>query len=244
MGETTLVAGLLLAKQVTDLGEQVDVGRSGRAGAPGRAERVICCEIHAVPAIVVDDGLVIPPEDGFGFSTCLLRPTSRGKVSLRSLLPSAKPQIVHGYLTTEEDREATIRAVHNLLEIAEQPALTTHRRGVLRTPASDSDADILDYIQRHTLPSYHPVGTCAIGSVVDSEPRVQGVDGLRVVDASVMPVIIRGNTNAPTIMIAEKAADMIRGSFPEANLSRSQPFIERAAVSATCSDRMARQTHD
>lgn len=173
-------------------------------------------QIHAAPVMIVDDGLAVPTEDGFGFGACLLRPTSRGKVFLRSWLPSAKPHILHGYLTTEEDRDATIRAVRKLLEIAEQPALTKHRRDVLRMPASDSDADILDYIQRHTVPSYHPVGTCAIGSVVDSELRVQGVDGLRVVDASVMPVIISGNTNAPTIMIAEKAADMIRGSAPEA----------------------------
>jgi len=97
-----------------------------------------------------------------------------------------------------------------LREIAEQPALTEHRRDVLRIPASDRDSDILDHIQRYTQSYFHPVGTCAIGSVVDSELRVLGVDGLRVVDASVMPVITRGNTNAPTIMIVEKVADMIR----------------------------------
>jgi choline dehydrogenase-like flavoprotein len=164
----------------------------------------------------IDEGLALPTEDAFAFAANLLRPTSRGKVVLRSLLPSAKPHILHGYYTTEEDRDAMIRAVRKLLEIAEQPALSEHRRDVLRMPASDSDADILDYLQRYTWTSYHPVGTCAIGSVVDSELRVQGVDGLRVVDASVMPVIIRGNTNAPTIMIAEKATDMIRGCAPKA----------------------------
>jgi choline dehydrogenase-like flavoprotein len=145
------------------------------------------------------------------FGACQLRPTSRGKVFLRSLLPSAKPHILHGYLTTEEDRQGVLRAMRVLLEIAEQPALTAHRREAFKAPASDSDADLLDHVQRHCHTLYHPVGTCAIGAVVDSELRVLGVDGLRVVDASVMPTLIRGNTNAPTIMIAEKAADLIRG---------------------------------
>lgn len=169
-------------------------------------------QLIAAPVMFIDEGLALPTEDVFVLCACLLRPTSRGKVFLRSLLPSAKPHIVHGYFTTKDDREAMIRAMRKLLEIAEQPALTEHRRDVLRVPASDRDADILDHIQRHSQSYFHPVGTCAIGSVVDRELRVMGIDGLRVVDASVMPVIPRGNTNAPTIMIAEKAADMIRGS--------------------------------
>ncbi|MGH3609991.1 MAG: GMC family oxidoreductase, partial [Pseudonocardiaceae bacterium] len=172
-------------------------------------------QIHAAPVMFIDEGLALPTEDAFVVGVSPLRPTSRGKVFLRSLLPSAKPHILHGYFTTEEDRDTTIRAVGTLLEIAEQPALTEHRRDVLRIPASGSDVDILDYIQRHTQTLYHPVGTCAIGSVVDSELRVHGVEGLRVVDASVMPVITRGNTNAPTIMIAEKTADVIRGRARE-----------------------------
>jgi choline dehydrogenase len=81
-------------------------------------------------------------------------------------------------------------------------------------PASDRDADLLGFVQRHCHTLYHPVGTCAIGSVVDSQLRVLGVEGLRVVDASVMPVIVRGNINAPTIMLAEKAADLFRGHPP------------------------------
>jgi choline dehydrogenase-like flavoprotein len=173
-------------------------------------------QLYAAPVMFIDEGLALPTEDVLTFGACLLKPTSRGKVFLRSLLPSAKPHIMHNYFTTEEDRDATIRAVGKLLEITKQPALTEHRRNALRIPTSDSDADILDFIQRHSQALWHPVGTCAIGSVVDSELRVQGVDGLRVVDASVMPVITRGNTNAPTIMIAEKAADMIRGCAPKA----------------------------
>ncbi len=98
-----------------------------------------------------------------------------------------------------------------LTEIAAQPALAPHRRADLRVPASDSDADIWEFTKRECQTLYHPTSTCAIGSVVDPQLRVLGFEGLRVVDASVMPTVIRGNTNAPTIMIAEKAADLIRG---------------------------------
>jgi choline dehydrogenase len=97
------------------------------------------------------------------------------------------------------------------LDIADQPAL----RGVLLdpylVPASRSAEDIMEFVRRFGQTNFHACGTCAIGAVVDSQLRVLGVDGLRVVDASVMPTLIRGNTNAPTIAIAEKAADLIRG---------------------------------
>jgi choline dehydrogenase len=167
-------------------------------------------QIHAAPVMFIDEGLALPTDHAFIFGAAVLKPVSRGKVFLRSLLPSAKPHIVHGYFTAAEDRATMTRAVRMLIDIAARPALVSHERAPLRVPTSDGDADIWDFIQRECQTLYHPVGTCAIGSVVDPELRVLSVDGLRVVDASVMPTVVRGNTNAPTIMIAEKAADLIR----------------------------------
>jgi choline dehydrogenase len=100
------------------------------------------------------------------------------------------------------------------MEINLAPALKDWRRADFLVPESDSEADIMDFVQRRAHTVYHPVGTCSMGSVVDDELRVLGLDGLRVVDASVMPTIPRGNTNAPTIMVAEKASDIIRGLPP------------------------------
>jgi choline dehydrogenase-like flavoprotein len=158
----------------------------------------------------VDEGLGLPVDHAFIFGAVILKPASRGKVFLRSLLPSAKPHIVHGYFTDPADRATMTRAVRILSEIGAQPALAAHRRADLRVPASDSDADIWEFIKRECQTLYHPTSTCAIGSVVDPQLRVLGLDALRVVDASVMPTVISGNTNAPTIMIAERAADLIK----------------------------------
>jgi choline dehydrogenase-like flavoprotein len=168
-------------------------------------------QIHAAPVMFVDEGLGAPHDHAFMLGAVVLRPTSRGRVTLRSSIPSAKPRIQHDYFTTSEDRDTAVRAIRMLLEIAEQPALATRTRAPLRVPASDSDADILAFVRREAQTLYHPVGTCAMGSVVDAELRVLGIEGLRVADASVMPSIVRGNTNAPTVMIAEKAADLLRG---------------------------------
>jgi choline dehydrogenase len=190
-------------------------------------------QLHAAPVMFVDEGLALPAQHAYTFGAAVLRPTSRGKVFLRSLLPTAQPHIVHGYLTTEQDGASFIRAMRVLLEIAAQPALTRVRRGELRVPASDSDADLLDFVQRHCHTLYHPVGTCAIGSVVDSQLRVLGVQGLRVVDASVMPVLVRGNINAPTMMIAEKAADLVRGRAP---LTAKTSLAERSSSSTARND--------
>ncbi|MFD1661749.1 GMC family oxidoreductase [Streptomyces caeni] len=173
-------------------------------------------QIHAVPAMFHQEGLGAATDHAFHVGAVLLAPTSRGKVLLRSALPSAKPRILHNYLATEEDRAAAVRALRLVRDIVGRPALREHRRSDFLTPASDGDADLLAYARRELQTLYHPTSTCAIGPVVDPELRVHGVSGLRVVDASVMPTVVRGNTNAPTIMIAERAADLIRGTVATA----------------------------
>ena len=154
------------------------------------------------------------PHDGFTVFPTLLAPTSRGQVTLRNRLAHAKPRILHNYYATEEDRRTMIEGTRVALDMAARPALRKVRTADWAVPESESDADILAFMRLNTRTIFHPVGTCAMGTVVDSELRLHGVERLRVVDASVMPTVPRGNTNAPTIMVAEKAADLIRGLQP------------------------------
>jgi choline dehydrogenase-like flavoprotein len=167
-------------------------------------------QVDTGPVLFLDEGLGAPRVHGMGIMAVLVSPESRGKVSLRSPAPDAAPRIRNNYLGTEEDRRTMIAGVRATLEIASRPALRKVIAGDFDVPASDSDADLLAHARRTAQTGYHPTSTCAIGTVVDSELKVLGLQGLRVVDASVMPTVPRGNTNAPTIMIAEKAADLIR----------------------------------
>jgi choline dehydrogenase len=167
-------------------------------------------EFLAAPVMIANSGLAAPTHHALTFGPSLLTPKSRGHVSLASDDPTAKPRIVHNYYAEADDLETAVRALRIALEIARAKPLKPYTETPYAPPASESDDDLRDYVRMRTQSTYHPVGTCAMGQVVDAELRVLGVDGLRVVDASVIPTIIRGNTNAPVMAIAEKAADLIR----------------------------------
>jgi choline dehydrogenase len=172
-------------------------------------------EFHYAPSMFYDEGLTAPHDSGYCFGAVLIKPSARGRVMLRAPLADSKPRVLCNFLTTEDDRRTMIAGVRLALEIAEQEPLKKALRRPFSVPAGDSDEEIMDWLRRAVQTVYHPTSTCAIGSVVDPQLRVYGVEGLRVVDASVMPTITRANTNAATIMIAEKAADLISERSPE-----------------------------
>jgi choline dehydrogenase-like flavoprotein len=166
---------------------------------------------HMAPVLYLDEGLSAPVDHGFTLTTGLLKPTSRGSVTLRSARPDAKPRISHNYLATDEDRATMIASVRRAMEVFAQPKLSKFQRAPFSVPKSQAKAHILAFIEQRTGSDYHASCTCSIGRIVTPDLRVLGTEGLRVADASVMPSIVRGNTNATVIAIAEKAADIIRG---------------------------------
>jgi choline dehydrogenase len=180
-------------------------------------------QLHFAGAVFAAEGLVPADQHGLACGACVLKPRSRGYVAIGNPDPTAKPIIVHNYYDEPDDLRTAIEGTRAVLEIARHSPLAECIKGDLFAPASDSDADIEEHIRHTTQTLYHPVGTCRMGSdatsVVDTELRVRGVQGLRVVDASVMPTVPRGNTNAPTIAVAERAADLIRGVQAEAPAS-------------------------
>jgi choline dehydrogenase len=180
---------------------------------------------------MLDHGKVPGTEDGFTIHVCQLRPESRGEIGLRSSNPFDDPAIRANYLSSEEDKRALREGVRMTQDLAGQAALKPIIGSVVSPDRSiATDAELDAWIRQTAETIYHPVGTCRMGvagdrlAVVDETLKVFGIEGLRVIDASVMPTLVGGNTNAPTIMIAEKAADLILG--------RAAPKSEEAAVYA------------
>ena len=181
---------------------------------------------HALPVPFRNGGLADPADRGMSVLVTLVDVRSRGRIMLRSADPRHKPLIDPGYLADPADLEALVKAVVMVRDIAGRKPLRK-MCAAEEAPGAGlrTDADIGDFVRRDVTTIYHPVGTCSmsgdarvdasrLAGVVDTELRVRGVEGLRVVDASVMPTVPRGNTNAPTIAVAERAADMISGRAP------------------------------
>jgi choline dehydrogenase len=172
-------------------------------------------QYHFGPAYFVDHGFERLPGSWFSAGPTLLHPESTGSIALRSADPLDPPVIQPNYLTSDADMRVMIEGVRLARRVAQAKAFDA-LRGEEKHPGAQaqSDDEIAEYIRDYAQTIYHPVGTCKMGvddmAVVDPHLRVHGVEGLRVVDASIMPAVISGNTNAPTIMIAEKAADLIK----------------------------------
>jgi len=192
-------------------------------------------QLHLVNAVMMDHARVKADRDGFTVHVCQLRPESRGTVTLASRNPFDQPLIDPRYLAEEVDRRTMRDSVRVVRDICGQDALKLYRGAEMR-PGEHvrTDAEIDAWIRQNAETIYHPVGTCRMGvddkAPVDEELRVRGIDSLRVIDASVMPTLIGGNTNAPTIMIAEKMSDALRGKPPLAPLDAPIAEDERVAV--------------
>jgi choline dehydrogenase len=171
-------------------------------------------QLHFVPAQLDDHGRNRLPGHGYTFHCCVLRPKSRGRIRLASADPAAKVRIYANYLTEPDDAATLIAGLRLVREIAAASAFDRYRGEELFPGAQvRSDAELLAAVRARAETIYHPAGTCRMGSdagaVVDPRLRVRGIEGLTVADASVMPTLLSGNTNAPTIMIAERAAEWL-----------------------------------
>ncbi len=172
-------------------------------------------QLHFVVGKLLDHGRKTVLGHGYSCHVCILQPKSRGRVRLATNEARALPLIDPAFFADADDMQRMVRGVHRMREILSQPALAGLGGNELEPSAqARSDAEIEQFIRNYGDTIYHPVGSCRMGpgplDVVDAQLHVHGVQGLRVIDASIMPRIVSGNTNAPTIMIAEKAADLIK----------------------------------
>jgi choline dehydrogenase len=207
-----------------------EAGGFARVGEGAPAPDV---QFHLAPVHIVDEGMSDPQAHGVWVSPCLLTPHSRGTVRLASNDPTAKPIVHNAFYSSGDDMQRMIAALRLTLEICAQPAMKPYCAEPFTLPAGDSQQQLREHVARTTFAIYHPVGTCRMGTdagaVVDEQLRVNGIDGLRVVDASVMPVVPRGNTNAPVIALAERAADVIRHGSALAGHSAEQSSLQPSA---------------
>jgi choline dehydrogenase-like flavoprotein len=171
-------------------------------------------QLHFVVGKLVDHGRKTVFGHGYSCHVCLLRPQSRGSVTLARADPLAPPAIDPAFLAERDDVERLVRGFKLMRRVLQRPALADlGGREAASSAAAQTDAQIETFVRDHADTIYHPVGSCRMGpgplDVVDARLRVHGTQGLRVADASIMPRIVGGNTNAPAIMIGEKAATMI-----------------------------------
>ena len=185
-------------------------------GADGRpVAKTPDIQFHVATLSADMAGGKVHPYSGFTMSVCQLRPESRGHIRIRSTDPFEPPEMQPNYLATELDRRTAVAGMKAARAIAASAAMRPYvRREVKPGPAATTDAELLEFCRDNGATIFHPTGTCRMGSdalaVVDTRLRVIGAAGLRVIDCSVMPTLVSGNTNAPAVMIAEKAVDMIR----------------------------------
>lgn len=189
-------------------------------------------QLHFAHTMLHQEGLGAIHADAYTILCSAISPTSRGCVTLRSAAPDHKPRILTNYLGSGEELRAMLQGLRFAMNIAARPALRDRASRPYLLPDSDSDADLMEFIRRTGCTTYHPTSTCAIGPVVDAQLRVLGIEGLRIADASVLPAVPRGNTNAPAILVAEKAADLIRGIAPPYDLVASGAVITISSATA------------
>jgi choline dehydrogenase-like flavoprotein len=167
-------------------------------------------QLHFVVAKLQDHGRQVSWGHGFSVHVCALQPRSRGTVRLQSASPLEAPLVDPQYLSDPYDAHTLVQGVKAARHIMAQTSLARYGQELAHSSGFQTDAEIEQWVRNHTDTIYHPVGTCRMGTgpeaVVDTQCRVHGLHGLRVVDASVMPRIVSGNTNAPTIMLAERVA--------------------------------------
>jgi choline dehydrogenase-like flavoprotein len=208
-----------------------EAGGFARVGTDAQAPDI---QFHFVPLQIIDEGSRDPEAHGVWVSPCLLTEHSRGNVRLASKDPTANPIVHNEFYAEGDDMERMIAGLRLAQEICSQPALARYCQAPFNVPRDDSEAALRAHVERTTFAIYHPVGTCRMGgdpaAVVDEQLRVNGIEGLRVVDASVMPTVPRGNTNAPTIALAERAADLIRHGDALLGDERQAPADSPAAV--------------